>query len=354
MHFSIDSKALSAALSACGSASTRKTFLPILSTVLVVAGDGVVKVTQTNLDVEFEVSVPADVSIEGKTCVSSSALSSFVKSADGDITVIMDGGRVTISDGVAKLDLACADPADFHLFKVESVEEVWSGDPSTIASVISWVSLARAPESDSRRVAKSMCFDDGIVTCSDGKRIHCADVGGTFSRKITVACETTHALSAVLSGADHASWGVDGGILHIHAGAKRVALRMAEVEYPIGQVRSLLSGVARVGGMHINLTDLRSSLRRATSITAGLPGCSLRPSDGGIELVTRDAIQTLQQVIPGTTDRAWSADVTFVLNLIDGLDGEVDIDIAEGAVAFSKDGRRAFLARMINHAAGME
>lgn len=117
MRLIIEKEALLKALSHVASVVERRNTIPILSNVLLEAGDGALKLTATDLDIEVIETVKADVATDGKTTVLAHVFNDIVrKLPDGaqiELSLGDDGARMTLASGPANFVLQALPPDDF-------------------------------------------------------------------------------------------------------------------------------------------------------------------------------------------------------------------------------------------------
>lgn len=129
MNISIEKKVFIDAVSkSFRIAGKQQTALPVLSCIVIVAGDDGIKVRATNLEIGVECALPGEVHIEGVVAIPSSILSSFTNTlrGSGNISIEKKGDTISIKDGKSKTTIKTISPDDFPtLPKVE-------GTPYTI------------------------------------------------------------------------------------------------------------------------------------------------------------------------------------------------------------------------------
>ncbi len=117
MRVTIERSAFLKALTHVQSVVERRNTIPILSNVLVQAGEGEVRLTATDLDIEIIESTPADVAKAGATTVPAHMLHDIVrKLPDGaqlEIEQGPDSGRVSVFAGRSRFALQALPPDDF-------------------------------------------------------------------------------------------------------------------------------------------------------------------------------------------------------------------------------------------------
>lgn len=117
MKITIDRAALMRSLNHVQSAVERRTTIPILSNVLLRAEDGELSLSTTDMDLEINETVAANVERSGATTAPASTLFDIVKKLPEDASVTLDldqsGNQMTVKAGRSNFKLACLPVADF-------------------------------------------------------------------------------------------------------------------------------------------------------------------------------------------------------------------------------------------------
>jgi len=117
MKFSIDRAALLRSLNHVQSAVEKRNTIPILSNVLMKADDGVLSLSTTDMDMEINESVAAQVKASGSTTAPAGTLFDIVKKLpdDSEVEVSLDdaGNQMTVKAGRSNFKLSCLPVADF-------------------------------------------------------------------------------------------------------------------------------------------------------------------------------------------------------------------------------------------------
>lgn len=118
MKINVERGAFLKALSHVQSVVERRNTIPILSNVLIEAGKGTLKLTATDLDIEIVESIPADVLRNGSATAPAHMLYDIVrKLPDGSQVqaelLTSEGGRLAVSAGSIRFELACLPKEDF-------------------------------------------------------------------------------------------------------------------------------------------------------------------------------------------------------------------------------------------------
>src|SRR5690606_37009139 len=111
MKITIDRAALMRALNHVQSAVERRTTIPILSNVLLRAEDGELNLSTTDMDLEINEAVAANVETAGATTAPASTLFDIVKKLPEDSSVVLEldpsGNQMTVKAGRSNFRLSC-------------------------------------------------------------------------------------------------------------------------------------------------------------------------------------------------------------------------------------------------------
>lgn len=117
MKLSIDRAALLRSLNHVQSVVERRNTIPILSNVLMKAEDGVLSLATTDMEIEINESVAANVESPGTTTTPAHTLHDIVRKLpdDSDVTLALnpEGTQMTVTAGRSNFKLSCLPTADF-------------------------------------------------------------------------------------------------------------------------------------------------------------------------------------------------------------------------------------------------
>ena len=117
MKLSIERAALLRSLNHVQSVVERRNTIPILSNVLLRAENGVLRLVTTDMDLEINESVAANVSKSGSTTAPAHTLHDIVRKlpegSDVELTLNAEGTQMTVKAGRSQFKLGCLPIADF-------------------------------------------------------------------------------------------------------------------------------------------------------------------------------------------------------------------------------------------------
>lgn len=117
MKLSIERAALLRALSHVQSVVERRNTIPILANVLLKAEDGMLSMATTDMDLEINESVAANVSEQGTTTAPAHTLHDIIRKlpegSDVELAVNNEGSQMTVKAGRSQFKLSCLPPSDF-------------------------------------------------------------------------------------------------------------------------------------------------------------------------------------------------------------------------------------------------
>lgn len=183
MKFSIQREAFLQPLSQVIGVVERRQTLPVLANYLLVARDGMLSVTGTDMEVELVSSMEADIAQEGEITVPARKLLDIVKALpDGAvINFAVSDEKATLLAGKSRYTLSTLPAAEFPATdQVETLDEVAIPERS-LKTLIDKTAFAMANQ-DVRYYLNGMLFDikDGRlrVVATDGHRLAVCDFGG--------------------------------------------------------------------------------------------------------------------------------------------------------------------------------
>ncbi len=163
----------------------RRQTLPVLANFLLIARDGQISVTGTDMEVELISSVTAEIEQEGEITVPARKLLDIVKALpDGaTITVTVSDEKATLVAGKSRYTLSTLPAAEFPATdEVETVDEVTISEKA-LKELIDKTAFAMA-NNDVRYYLNGMLFDftDGRlrVVATDGHRLAVSDYDGSL------------------------------------------------------------------------------------------------------------------------------------------------------------------------------
>lgn len=150
MKLSIDRAALLRSLGHMQSVVERRNTIPILSNVLMRAEDGVLSMSSTDMDLEINESVAANVSTSGATTAPAHTLHDIVrKFPDGsevEISLNAEGTQMTVSAGRSQFKLSCLPVADFPEIAIGDLPHNFSLPASDLRALIDRTKFAMSTE----------------------------------------------------------------------------------------------------------------------------------------------------------------------------------------------------------------
>lgn len=150
MKITIDRAALMRALNHVQSAVERRTTIPILSNVLMKAEDGVLSLATTDMDLEINEAVAANVDKPGATTAPAATLFDIVKKLPEDSAVVLEldssGNQMTVKAGRSNFRLACLPVTDFPEIGTTSLPSRFSIPAGELRALIDRTKFAMSTE----------------------------------------------------------------------------------------------------------------------------------------------------------------------------------------------------------------
>lgn len=169
MHLVIHKEDLTRALAATTKVVEARSTIPILSSVqLAAAGEGLA-ITATDLDIIATAGVPAEVSKPGNICVSAKLLNDIARKAAGDITMSLEGDKLSVKSGRSRFSLSTLSAEDFPTLGEDKFDAEFELD---IAALFAPVSFAISTE-ETRYYLNGVFFKGGQseAVATDGHRL---------------------------------------------------------------------------------------------------------------------------------------------------------------------------------------
>jgi len=172
MRLAIERAALLKALQHVSSVVERRVTIPILSNVFVAAGEGVLRLKATDLDIEVSETIAASSETPGETTVSAHMLHDIVrKLPDGtqvELALDESGNHVNLSAGPARFALACLPATDFPDIASEEMTHSFSLPATALRKMIERTRFAISTE-ETRYYLNGIYFH--TVTGDGGERL---------------------------------------------------------------------------------------------------------------------------------------------------------------------------------------
>ena len=149
MKLTIDRAALLRALSHVQSVVERRNTIPILSNVLIKAEDGVLSMTATDMDLEINESVAANVATSGAITAPAHTLHDIVrKFPDSEVTIELnnEGTQITVSAGRSQFKLSCLPVADFPAIGAGDLPQDFAVPAAELRALIDRTKFAMSTE----------------------------------------------------------------------------------------------------------------------------------------------------------------------------------------------------------------
>ncbi len=150
MKLSIDRSALLRALNHVQSVVERRNTIPILSNVLMTAGDGVLALSSTDMDLEINESVAANVTMAGATTAPAGTFHEIVRKlpdgSDVEVELNAEGTQITVRSGRSKFKLSCLPVADFPEISTGDLPSGFSLPASDLRALIDRTKFAMSTE----------------------------------------------------------------------------------------------------------------------------------------------------------------------------------------------------------------
>lgn len=182
MKISIERASLLRSINHVQSAVEKRNTIPILSNVLMKAEDGTLTLTTTDMDLEINESVAAEIEVPGSTTVPAHTLHDIVRKFADDATIELelsaDGNTMTVISNRSDFRLSCLPVGDFPELGVAEFPHNFSLSASSLRALIDRTKFAMSTE-ETRYYLNGIylheCEKDGIqilrAVATDGHRL---------------------------------------------------------------------------------------------------------------------------------------------------------------------------------------
>lgn len=171
MHLVIRKEDLARAPSAVAKVVESRNTIPILSCVMLTAaasgGAGGLSVMATDLDILATAGAPATVNSAGSICVEAKLLTDIAGKATGDITMILDGGKLVVKSGRSRFSLQTLPAEDFPNLGTHNYDAEFETD---LAALFAPVAFAMSSE-ETRFYLQGIYLEPTAATATDGHRL---------------------------------------------------------------------------------------------------------------------------------------------------------------------------------------
>ena len=286
MKFSAAREALLKPLQAVIGVVERRQTMPILSNILVVARDGQVSITATDLEVELVAQADVDTQSGGEITVSGRKLLDICRALpDGsEIDIAVSGEKLTVKSGRSRFNLATLPAAEFPVVEDIKSSQVVTVSQASLGRLIEKTHFSMAQQ-DVRYYLNGMLLETGEghlrAVATDGHRLalcQAAVEGSTESQQVIVPRKGVLELQRLLSGE---------GELNIELGANHIRIQLDGIRFTSKLIDGRFPEYERVIPKESSneLKADRGAFRGALQRTAILSNEKYR----GIRLVIRDS-----------------------------------------------------------------
>lgn len=181
MIFTIESKALQAAMATAGRVIPAKSPWPILTQLKIVTNDDRVTFIGSDADTTFEADVGAIIETEGAVCVPFDPLAKFVKAAKSDtVKFTLADDQVKVSAGRSRISLGTGAVDDYPNYRPPEGEAA-TLDAGTFCTALRFALSATEEDDVRQHIAGPNLSTDGgdlVIWGTDGHSAHRATIAG--------------------------------------------------------------------------------------------------------------------------------------------------------------------------------
>jgi DNA polymerase-3 subunit beta len=292
MKFTATREALLTPLQAVIGVVERRQTMPILSNVLLIAKDGQLAVTATDLEVELVARMEVDAQSDGEITVSGRKLLDICRALPegSNVSVSLSGEKLTVKSGRSKFNLVTLPAAEFPVVDDIKAGQTISVSQAVLGRLIEKTHFSMAQQ-DVRYYLNGMLLETGgkylRAVATDGHRLALCRAelpgGDRAAQQVIVPRKGVLELQRLLSGE---------GDLNIELGSNHIRIQLAGIRFTSKLIDGRFPEYERVipkessNQLKADRTEFKNALQR----TAILSNEKYR----GIRLVIRDSGVVLQ------------------------------------------------------------
>jgi DNA polymerase-3 subunit beta len=240
MKFSITREALQTGLAAVASAVPTRTTLPVLSNILMRAGDGGVQLSGTDLDISVSLTVVADVSAPGAVTVPAKKLVEITRALeDAPVRITTEGTQVQLECGKSRFKLYGLAEDEFPTFPEVDFGNAWRMKAGELQELIQRTSFAVSNE-ESRPILNGVLWqvrpESTVMVATNGHRLakitRMLDNGGAPETDLIIPPKALHQVEKLYDSAAELEIARSDNHLGFRSADRLVFTRLIEGPYP--------------------------------------------------------------------------------------------------------------------------
>ena len=242
MKFTINREKLLKPLQAVIGVVERRQTLPILSNVLIEAGNGTIGMVTTDLEVELSAGIEAEIEAEGSTTVPARKLFDICKALPegAEVEINREDERLLVRAGRSRFTLSILPPDDFPVVESLKNPSTFSVSEGAFKRLIEKTAFAMAQQ-DVRYYLNGLMVEmtahELRAVASDGHRLALCEMRGEFDfgagRQVIVPRKGINELSRLLEGGeDTIEVSVDENHIRINQSSFRFTSKLIDGKFP--------------------------------------------------------------------------------------------------------------------------
>ncbi|MEE1621496.1 DNA polymerase III subunit beta [Zafaria sp. J156] len=291
MKFSVERDVLAEAVSWTARSLSQRPPSPVLSGILITAGNGIVALAGFDYEISARIEIPADTTEEGSVLVSGKLLAEISRSLpQARVTIETEGSKVTVSCGRSRFHLATMPVGDYPELPVLP-ELAGVVDGEAFAQAVSQVIVA-ASKDDTLPILTGvkMEIEDDLITflATDRYRLAMREVSWKptvpgLSTSALVKARTLNEVAKTLGGSGELriALGEDSDLIGFESGNRRTTSLLVDGDYP--KIRSLFPESTPIHAT-VNTSELVEAVRRVAVVAERNTPVRLAFTDGQLAL----------------------------------------------------------------------
>lgn len=236
MQITTSAKVLAKHLQRAQGVAKKTTTMPILASVLLQTGKGVVNITASNIEVESKDAFTAAIGCQGNVAIEAKMFHDVIKNLSGDVKLdVLENNWLSVECGRSKFKLLAQRADSFPVFSSSDESTTLKLRASEVVDAINRVGHAMMVTDMTRPNLRSLHIEDGTAVTTDGHRLAIAKLAGEWGTKpITFPVEGVIEMKRLLADAGDAEIELALGTSHVRVryGTSCLSMQLLADKFP--------------------------------------------------------------------------------------------------------------------------